>query len=360
MAINIGSAGKSLRLRWTHEGERYTLSLGLKDTKTNRIKAKDVILLIEADIENNEFDTTLNKYRPEKELAEKPSCLELFQKWLGFKSKFVDVRTIEWYELTQKKLVNIGLGNTVADNVTHSQAIHFLTKLQDQELAIGTIRRHMENMRACWEWGVRRRLIKDSNPWDELVPLIKVPAEPMPHPFTKPEVNLIIDGFEEFYPGLVPFVRFLFGTGCRTGEARALKWECLDKTCSRCEINGQLSRRGNRKATKNNKIRTLILPASLSQTLADMRRPNSSGYVFLFNNKPIKDDGFRHRWERVLKKKAIAYRCPYNTRATFISHALEKGLSPLTIASQTGHNVRVLFDHYAGSLQNNPKLPEMF
>ncbi len=76
--------------------------------------------------------------------------------------------------------------------------------------------------------------------------------------------------------------------------------------------------------------------------------------------KPIDVHNFRNRaWGKMLENLGIPYRKPYNTRRTFASQALEQGLSPLTVSEMTGHDVDVLYKHYAGSIANAPRLPEM-
>jgi hypothetical protein len=45
---------------------------------------------------------------------------------------------------------------------------------------------------------------------------------------------------------------------------------------------------------------------------------------------------------------------------TFISHALALGTSASAIAQQTGHSLKILFEHYAGYVDAVPKLPDLF
>jgi integrase len=74
----------------------------------------------------------------------------------------------------------------------------------------------------------------------------------------------------------------------------------------------------------------------------------------------IDDHNFRNRaWKTILTRLEIDYRKPYTTRATLISHALDLGKSPLEVAQLTGHNVQVLYKHYAGSISSRPHLPEL-
>jgi len=72
------------------------------------------------------------------------------------------------------------------------------------------------------------------------------------------------------------------------------------------------------------------------------------------------EHNFCRAWRIVLKAQGIAYRNPYNTRHTFISHALEAGLSPVEVASITGHNVKTLFENYAGLIKSHPTMPELY
>ncbi|MCY7275742.1 MAG: DUF3596 domain-containing protein [Phormidesmis sp. CAN_BIN44] len=51
-----------MRLRWSHEGKRYCLSLGLKDNPKNRAQAQIRADIIERDIEHGMFDPMLFKY----------------------------------------------------------------------------------------------------------------------------------------------------------------------------------------------------------------------------------------------------------------------------------------------------------
>ncbi|MEP0799042.1 tyrosine-type recombinase/integrase [Funiculus sociatus] len=357
--MKVESNGGWLRIRFTYQSKRHCLSLGLKEGKSNRIKAERLLLQIEADIQDGSFDSSLSRYKPHPSLK-KPlaqlSCAELFTDWLEYKSRFCDARTIKWYKPTKKILEYFG--DTPAGSVTKNQSIQFAAWLKPQAGA-ETQRRKLEAIKACWDWGIDNGYVTE-NPWAEVAKLIKPPAQESPTPFSSNEVELIFEGFKKLYPPLLPFVRFLFATGCRTGEARGLRWSDLSEKCDRAAITSQLTREGRRKPPKNRKTRTLWLPESLSKMLTSLKLQSASELVFTWNGKPIDEHGFYKRWSLILKNQNIPHRKPYSTRHTFISHALERGISPMLIAQQTGHNPKVLFEHYAGHLQSSPKLPEMF
>jgi len=64
-------------------------------------------------------------------------------------------------------------------------------------------------------------------------------------------------------------------------------------------------------------------------------------------------------WQSVLTKTGVEYRHPYTCRHTMISHALAKGLPPMTIAEMVGHDPEVLFKHYAADIHGGLQLPDL-
>jgi len=73
----------------------------------------------------------------------------------------------------------------------------------------------------------------------------------------------------------------------------------------------------------------------------------------------IDDHNFRNRaWATILKRLNIPYRKPYNTRHTAISHSI-KQLPPTAVAEMTGHDVKTLYQHYAGSVESSPVMPDL-
>lgn len=353
-----------LRLQWKHEGKQYYLYLLLDDTKVNRVKAKDIQLLIEADIETGCLDTTLAKYRPHKATGKQLSdltCSELFDDWLKYKTAYCDKRTIEYYKGVKRRLIQY-FANKRSRDITKKDTLGFFAWLKTRDICGETFQRRLESLTACWNWAIENGYLTD-NPWIGLSKLVKVPSKPKPKPFTLDEINRIVDGFNNHlrYSQLTPFIKFLFGTGCRTGEAIGLRWKNLSNDCSTCTISEQLTR-GKRKSTKTGKVRSFTLSPSTQQMLLE-HRPSTykpDDLVFKWNGKPINDINLVRRvWKPLLEQQGIPYRYLYNTRHTFISHCLEKGMNPVVIAQITGHDVNVLFNHYAGSLHSQPSVPDI-
>ncbi len=69
------------------------------------------------------------------------------------------------------------------------------------------------------------------------------------------------------------------------------------------------------------------------------------------DGKPIDLNNFRNRtWKTVLKGLGIEYRKLYQTRHTFITHALEVGkLDAKDVARLVGNSPEIIYRHYAGN-----------
>ena len=78
---------------------------------------------------------------------------------------------------------------------------------------------------AAWEWGVARGWLQ-SNPWTAMISAFKVPPIESSQPFTIEEIQAIIKTMNALrsYRDYTLLISFLFGTGCRTGEAIGLRW----------------------------------------------------------------------------------------------------------------------------------------
>ncbi|MEG3898158.1 tyrosine-type recombinase/integrase, partial [Microcoleus sp. SVA1_B6] len=128
---------------------------------------------------------------------------------------------------------------------------------------------------------------------------------------------------------------------------------------------GETLKNGNRKAAKRNKDRTVPLTPRLQKLLLDRRPENwqsaqKDDPIFTsVEGAAIDAKNFCNRyWKPALAELGIDYRKPYNTRHTLISHGLESGMNPVSIAALTGHDVRTLYENYAG-LVNPPRLPDL-
>ena len=282
----------------------------------------------------------------------------MFDRFLFHKQRTISIGGFAKYKGLQKH-VEMFFGNKNAVAVTEIVAESFRDYLA-QKLEPVTVRERVVLMNACWEWGQKKKLLT-LNPWVDIK--ITVPPKQRPQPFTIAEITAIVHKFRSD-PNLrnyADYVEFKFGVGLRTGEAAALLWRHCSQTCDRIWIGESMSN-GDRRSTKTNKARTVPLTPRLQQLLMKRRANDFLPDDLIFTSsedKAIDSKNFCNRyWKPALAELGIDYRRPYTTRHTLISHGLESGMNPVAIAALTGHDVRTLYENYAG-LVNPPQLPDL-
>ncbi|MEM0978813.1 MAG: tyrosine-type recombinase/integrase [Cyanobacteria bacterium P01_H01_bin.58] len=353
----INKAGR-IQLYWRYQGRRRYLSLELQYDPINLEVAKRRAAQIKLDIASGHYDDTLERYRSNRASSKGLKAVELFEKFIDWKSQRLQPRSLDKYRGLVTWLRE-HFGDRIADE---EGATAFINWLHENMEPI-TVRERLFLLRAAWKWGIDKKLVV-SNPWADLH-VRKPPTQPT-KPFTKDEVKQILEGFENnrYYRYYTDYVRFRFSTGFRSGEVNGLRWRHFNADCTVVWI-GESHTHGEFKDTKTGKAREVKLSASLAERLRSQLEnlnPDPDDLVFPApKGGPIHEGNFAKRaWKTVLGNAGIAYQQPYNTRHTFISHALEAGMSPMEVAKITGHDVRTLYDNYAGLIKSHPTTPELF
>ncbi|ESA38092.1 site-specific recombinase [Leptolyngbya sp. Heron Island J] len=345
-----------LRLRWSYQGKRHVMAIGLLDTPANRALAAAKAEVIRADMLSNQFDKSLVKYRYEQ--IDALTVLELYQKYVDWKRRQVTKRSLDKYFGLRSQLETY-FGSRQADRVIEDHALDFRDWLL-KRLSPATARERIGMMRSCWSWAIGKKLVAD-NPWKNV--RVKAPPKQRPRPFTQDEYRRILEAFAEHHPHYLDFVKFLMGVGCRPGEAAGLRWGHLSDGCDRIWI-GESWGRGERKPTKTNRDRAFKLSADLVEMLRKRQptkvRPDDLVFTSAEGN-PIDDHNFRRRhWTPALDIASVPYRKPYNTRHSFISQALDQGWSVSEIASITGNSEETILRHYTGSVRGEAELKSVW
>lgn len=337
------------------------LYVGLAETNINRKVAEIKARQIELDIASSNFDETLTKYKPQKQVS--LTVVELFDRFKDYKQRNLSPKTFAKYTGLHK-YVSEFFGNKSVFSVTETLVEKFCDWLSDR-LEPVTIRERLAMMQACWIWGMKKKLfpIGAENPWLEIK--ISLPPRQPPQPFTAEEIHKIMLEFRsskeiEHY---ADYVEFKFGVGLRTGEATALLWRHCSADCSKIWIGESASDEKFRKGEKRNKARSIALTPRLQQLLVCRRSPEATPNTAIFTSVEgslIDAKNFNNRyWKPTLAKLGIEYRRPYTTRHTLISHALDRGMNPVELAQITGHNLRTMYENYVGAVRP-PQLPELF
>jgi integrase len=360
--VKVGACNGWLRLRWSWERKTKTFYLGLPDTKVARAIATGKAAIIEADLISGNYDPTLVKYRGEQNTPkpiDKKTIAKALAEFTEYKRPKIDPDTLKKYAI---------LGRVLGDEVGQmsvdlsDEEAEAIRETMGAEIADSTLKDRLSTLRACWRWGIKRGWAL-TNPWDDI--RVKIAPKQPPRPFTKLEIQTILQGFRghKTHSVYACYVEFLFATGCRTGEAIGLQWVHLEDDCSQVWIGESVSN-GTRKTTKTNKEREFRL-SDQTRAMLLARRPESPKPEDLVFPAPeggtIDARNFRNRaWKDILKDSGVAYRRPYNTRHTFISHALKQRMDPMFIARMTGHNPKTLFANYAAVIDTSIQAPQIF
>lgn len=355
-----------LRLRLPRalfNGKQTYLSLGIDDTKLNRKIAEQKIRQIEADIQSNNFDPTLAKYKPQFHLAtiaylkpkQAPKIPELWAKFQEFKKPNCAPGTWRTYVLQERYLEKCPY-----KSLEDAQQVFDWVSLN---IPTDSAKRLLVQLSACCNWAIQSNLIA-TNPFDGLakeIKLKKLPSEDDDiNPFTKEERDAIIAAFQanSYYRHYANYVQFLFLTGARPSEVIALQWKhisnksiCFEQAVVN-SVNGLVLKEG----LKTQDKRLFPVNAQLLELLDRIKQKSNNNLDDLVFPSPtgtwIDTHNFRNRaWKTILRSLAMEYRKPYQTRHTFVTMALEADVSIPQIARWVGNSPQVITERYAGTIR---------
>lgn len=348
-----------LRLRWSYQGKRYFLAAELPDSATNRKVVEAKARIIERDMATENFDRTLNRYRPEGSQQDNLIVAELFEQFTAHRRKDLYPQSLAKY---------VGLQGYLAAffkvKPAHQVSVADAEKFRDwlaKKVAPITLRERLSLLKACWKWAIQTKRVSE-NPWLDI--RVRVPKKQKPKPFTTREIEKILEGFRSdiYYSYYLNYVEFLLGTGCRIGEAIALRWRHLNEDCSVVHFLESVYR-GQLKGLKTEDERFVSLTPRLQQMLLARRPEKYSPDDLVFpaaRGGLIDDHNFRNRaWKSILERVGVPYRKPRTTRSTLVSHALDRGMSPGEVSEISGHSIETLLRYYAGNVKNRPMLPDL-
>lgn len=194
--------------------------------------------------------------------------------------------------------------------------------------------------------------VLDANPVDA-TPRASHQKPPI-DPFSLDEARQIIAYTAERFDAQVHnLVRFWFFTGMRTSEIAGLRWGSIDFRQRTALVHEGLVRGRAKESTKTSRSRLVKLNSeAMAAIIAQKAHTFLAGEHVFCNPKTGRawtdERDFRRAYfERALKALGIRYRRPYNMRHSFATMLLMSGRTPLWVAEQLGHDLKVLVERYA-------------
>lgn len=361
MRFNLTTDKDSCRVDFTLEGKRKRFYPGIKDETT----AKQLIKQMTYEWESGQFDSTLQSYKLKNRAQPKPKAISkekeenllvLWDRWVKILHLPPTTKNGHYHYIRQ---------SIKKHNPQASDALWFVELRQVWSASTWSGRKSY--LKSCIDWAIEEGLFADKNPYKALKPLKKVTPDKI-KPFSSEEIGEILNALDSnqfCHPSsrfnhshYSSFVRFLFITASRLGEATGLTWECVDFDTRTITIKQALGKdtatspnktRKILKETKTGQVRHIPMNDALFALLKDIQTSRQEGFVFKGHRGQYIDlASFRRRvWKPLLEKLDIEYRYPYQTRHTTLS-AVTSSHGLLAAAKLAGHkNLDMVSRHYA-------------
>lgn len=363
----------SISIQFQLEGKTYKFN-PLKGAKyTDKIalgRATAVASQISIDISLGCFDSTLERYRLtsstdaiKKSPAKRGNAklIDLWDSWVDSLDLAASTKA-DHYEMIRRMILKSG--------AVSARDSSWLQPFKEK-LSPSTFNKRLGYLKSCLNWAIDEQHFNGKNPYLAVKSMKAGSKDKDVDPFSKSEVQAIIQCCRESYPDYCNFLQFLFQTGVRPGEAIALQWKHLDFDHRLITIGESLpiDKSGNgytriRKGTKTGKVRYLPLTDSLSELLHSIKQESPDPDALVFCNSEgnhLEPNRFRtHVWKPILRQLGLRYRKPYQTRHTLLSHAaMDPAIGILGAAEIAGHtDARMVMQHYARFI-GQTKLPDL-
>lgn len=230
-----------------------------------------------------------------------------------------------------------------------------------------TVRRMLQQFSACCDWAVRSRYIPH-NSFEGLDKDFKRKRSGDRRAFTTEERDHILDAIandtfasrfgrwkHSFY---LPYLQFLFWTGCRLEEANGLRWQNVAQNCEQItfrealpadtRILGDIKTHQMRVFRCNRRLRTLLQRLDRDDSFV-FRSPEG----FAIDSHNVLNRTWRPVVEELVDQNKVREYLPLkHCRHTFITLALEAGLDAKDVAALVGNSPEVIYKHYAAKRPN--------
>lgn len=336
---------------WFRSKQKY-LSLGIPDTKDNRLHAENLAREIGWAYLKGEFDPTLETYKPK---AYQPTVIaeltisQLWTRYCEYKSRSLKQASIHYLTTTLGRHIH---------NSPHQQISEALD-LRGWVLGVTTpemARRIVHSLATAVKWGVKHQLISAHNPFDGMAEDIRVKrSDSTANAFSSTEKQQCLTAFyaSDRYSFYAPLVNFWFLCGCRPSEGIGLQWEQIAADYSKIRFDRSITHLDGKvthnSQSKTNRSRWFPCNEELQQFLQQhQQRQLHRSLVFPSRySQPINYDNFSKRaWDKVVDPILQRNSTPYSCRDTFITEQISKGVPIGVIAKWVDNSVEMIERYY--------------
>lgn len=336
-----------------------------RDYQTGKLKRKSFYGKTKKEVKerlvNARFELNNNIYTNESSILVSEWALY----WLeNFKKNEIQDSTYEKYKRLINKRIVRPFNNIKLKDLTAFHIQSYINALCQENLRESYIKTILKKLNSMLSKAVELKMIK-SNPCKYISPP-KLNNLKTINILTLEEQKIFTKYcYKNYIYGKV-FI-FLLGTGCRIGEALALKWEDIDfkeeyikinKTIT--EINGKMVFHNQTKTISGNRI--IPMSIDIKNMLLDMyskniSEKNKSNLVFTTEkNGIILPSNLRWHMGNFCKKAGIKKVNIHALRHTFATRALEQGMNIKILSEILGHkDIKITLNTYTHISQDTKK-----
>lgn len=364
MSAGLEVRGNSIRIWMKPEGsEQIKETLDWTATPENIDKARKLSELIKLEIELGHFN--LAKHFPNSKHIQKNQISYFAKIWHDMIIKEVSPCTYDGYKCQLYNHVLPRWGKIHPKDIETNDIKKWIFELK-QTLNPKTIREVVARLASIHSiWRNEQRIA--FNPFETIT--IQQLDTPEPDPFTKAEINTILDTQTDLdIENLLPCI---FWTGLSISEQIPIAWEDIDLDkgtihISRSYVKGIFRVTKNRRRNREIKLLQPALEALKKQYQFTGNRKGHTVRILQRDNQTYKTERIRfvwlnfeqatnfeyhelrYRWNKHLRKAKVRMRGINQGRHTFASQLLTSGrVPPEWIADQLGHSdTSMIYKHY--------------
>ncbi len=230
-----------------------------------------------------------------------------------------------------------------------SHILDFHNHLQGKKLAAKTVKNVLDELRALLRFAYKIGDIRTVPAFPE----VKTVSPPIKWIDEETQLAILSHIPEQHRPIFI----FLITYGCRPGEARALKWDCVDFRNETITIRRTFSKCQLAELPKENDWKVLPMLPHIKKMLKDLSKSRRSEFVFSHAKNPYYGDVRLGRlWREACKKVGVDIPLYAGVRHSFVMQRLEMGFTYEQIGACLGHKVLETTKRY-GKLQAHRLTP---
>jgi integrase len=270
-----------------------------------------------------------------------PLFAQVADEWNAEHSKEIAYYTWESYQAPLNDL-KAEFVNMLIKDVLPIDLQRLLSKIEKQGRARQTIKLRKIVANQIFDYAVLKGYIS-ANPMRSVKSSRKAPKKQIQPP-TQAEINIIKQSVDLPF-GLFPY--FCLFTGCRRGEALAVKYDDIDFINNTISINKALIFEGAKSVIVNRtKTEAGVRVIPLLTPLKNVLDRNGQGYLFSVNGSHFSKSQFDKQWARYRRYTGLSVNV-HQLRHAFATICFDAGLEPKTASRILGHSkVELTMDVY--------------